>query len=81
MGSPCISAHFGLHTGHCRRARPATESDLSFGERTAHQLGVSLIGVYRMVESGIHFGLPFDDNDFSNLVDYTIGISLIARMQ
>lgn len=57
-----------------------TEDNLDFGERTAHQLGVSLLGTYRMVQPGVHFGLPFDDNDFGDTTDYVVGISLTARV-
>lgn len=57
-----------------------TEGDLDFGERTAHQLEVSVLGTYRRVQPGVHFGLPFDDNDFNDVVDYVIGVSLSAHI-
>lgn len=58
-----------------------TEGNLSFGERTAHQLDVSVLGMYRGVQPGVHFGLPFDDNDFGDVVDYVVGFSLTVPVR
>ncbi len=53
----------------------ATESDLDFGERSAHSLGLTLAGKFGGVEPGLHFRLPLDE-DVDEVMDYSIGLNV-----
>jgi len=57
-----------------------TEEDLSFGERTLHDLG--LMGSYNfdsvILDAYIRF--PIDDDEFNDIVDFVLGLNLTFSM-
>lgn len=56
-----------------------TESDLSFGERTIHQLGLSASYATGRFIPGILFRVPMDD-DLSEILDFVFGINVGYRL-
>lgn len=53
----------------------ATEGDLSFGERTIHQLGVMGNMHFGNFRPGLHLRIPLDD-DLTEVLDYVYGFNL-----
>ncbi len=53
----------------------ASEKDLDLGERTTHQVGLSIIGRLDNFEPGVHVRAPLD-SDLNNILDYGFGLSL-----
>jgi hypothetical protein len=55
--------------------------DLERGdERTVHQFVLSVLGTYRMIQPGLHVGVPVESDDFAGVVDFVVGISLTADL-
>ncbi len=52
-----------------------TEGDLDFGQRTIHQLGLGAAVALGQVRPGIQLLVPVDD-EWSDLVDYSVGLTL-----
>ena len=57
-----------------------TESDLSFGEATVHQIGVFANYDLGKFQPGVHFRVPLDD-DLSDIVNFTYGVNLTVEFE
>jgi hypothetical protein len=56
-----------------------TESDLDFGERSVHHLGVVAALNLSRVQPGLQFRVPLD-KDLRSFVDHVFGLSLVVRI-
>ena len=52
-----------------------TEEDIDFGERTLHQLGLAANVAFGVVQPGISFRVPLDE-DLTDILDFIFGLTL-----
>ena len=57
-----------------------TESDLNFGERSSHQVGMAAALNYGTVRPGLHLRIPLDE-DLSEDIDYVLGVNATVVLQ
>ncbi len=68
------SASAGIGSGFTGRLL-TTQSDLDFGERTVHQMGLAGYADFGIIRPGLNFRFPLDD-DLSEVLDFVYGFSV-----